>query len=380
MVSSGLDWLQAQNVKQWKKNRKNTFTNYVVIRDLWPEYAQNALGKQLTAATVQRIVADWKKYDIAGKAEAALILSVHGYKPVAKQILKSMDEYAVITPESGMYWPSVGDAMSGSIAELGVAANALEAYNALTPGCKEIDLIRQWLVVQKETRNWGSGSKVSDIIAVFLGCGSDWTVPAKGAVMTLNGKAVDVSVTDSRLGSYRTELNPSDASGAYLEVEKYGKTPAWGAVYARFNVLPTEVSAQGCDGLSIRKRMFKLVGTEWVETQNYKLGDRVRIQLIVKADRALDYVTITDDRAACFEPVEQLPGWLYSEGLGFYRENRDSATNMFVRNMPKGTYLLSYEMWANSSGDFASGLAKAQSQYAPQITVHSEGCIVAVVP
>lgn len=380
MVSSGLDWLQAQNVKQWKKNRKNTFTNYVVIRDLWPEYAQNALGKQLTAATVQRIVADWKKYGIAGKAEAALILSVHGYKPVAKQILKSMNEYAVITPESGMYWPSVGDAMSGSVAELGVAANALEAYNALTPGCKEIDLIRHWLVVQKETRNWGSGSKVSDIIAVFLGCGSDWTVPAKGAVMTLNGKAVDVSVTDSRLGSYRTELNPSDASGAYLEVEKYGKTPAWGAVYARFNVLPTEVSAQGCDGLSIRKRMFKLVGTEWVETQNYKLGDRVRIQLIVKADRALDYVTITDDRAACFEPVEQLPGWLYSEGLGFYRENRDSATNMFVRNMPKGTYLLSYEMWANSSGDFASGLAKAQSQYAPQITAHSEGCVVAVVP
>lgn len=126
--------------------------------------------------------------------------------------------------------------------------------------------------------------------------------------------------------------------------------------------------------------MFKLVGTEWVETQNYKLGDRVRIQLIVKADRALDYVTVTDDRAACFEPVEQLPGWLYSEGLGFYRENRDSATNLFVRSMPKGTYLLSYEMWANSSGDFASGLAKAQSQYAPQITAHSEGSIVAVAP
>jgi len=30
-------------------------------------------------------------------------------------------------------------------------------------------------------------------------------------------------------------------------------------------------------------------------------------------------------------------------------------------------------MWVNNSGNFASGIATAQSQYAPQITAHSAG-------
>ncbi len=380
MVKSSIDWLQSRYVAIWKKNRNGVYTNYVSMRDLWPQYAQNAQGKQLTAETVQKLLASWKKSSIAGKAEAAMILSAHGYKSVAREILRSINEYAVVSEQSGMHWPSVSDAMSGSVAELAVAANLLKVYNLLEPGCKEIDLIRQWLVVQKETRNWGNSAMVSEIIAVFLGCGSDWTVPAKGTVISLNGKTLGVSPADNRLGAYRIEMKPTEVSGAHLEIEKSGKTPAWGAVYCRYRAVTTEVSAQSCDGLSISKRMFKLAGTEWVETDRFSVGDRVRIQLIVKADRALDYVAITDDRAACFEPVEQLPGWMYSEGIGFYRENRDAATNIFVNRMPKGTYLLSYEVFANNSGDFASGLATAQSQYAPQITAHSGGSVVAVAP
>lgn len=141
----------------------------------------------------------------------------------------------------------------------------------------------------------------------------------------------------------------------------------------------SEVEASSCEAVSIEKKFFKQVGNDWIETERFNVGDRVKVQLLIHANRDMEYIAITDDRAACLEPVEQTPAPLYSEGLCFYRENRDSATNMFVTRMPKGTYMLSYELWANNAGTFASGIATIQSQYAPQLTAHSAGNILNVI-
>ncbi len=46
--------------------------------------------------------------------------------------------------------------------------------------------------------------------------------------------------------------------------------------------------------------------------------------------------------------------------------------------MPKGTYRVTYDMTVASAGDFASGLATAQSQYAPEVVAHSAGCRLSV--
>ena len=92
----------------------------------------------------------------------------------------------------------------------------------------------------------------------------------------------------------------------------------------------------------------------------------------------MDYVAVVDDRPACYEPVEQLPKPIVSEGIYFYRENRDSSTRFFITHLPKGTYLLTYDMWVNNAGSFTSGIATVQSQYAPQLSAHSAGGIVEV--
>ena len=92
----------------------------------------------------------------------------------------------------------------------------------------------------------------------------------------------------------------------------------------------------------------------------------------------MDYVAIIDDHAACFEPVEQLPTPIFAEGLFFYRENRDAVTNIFVDRLPKGTYLLSYQMFVNNAGTFSAGVASIQSQYAPSLSAHSSGEIISV--
>ena len=95
--------------------------------------------------------------------------------------------------------------------------------------------------------------------------------------------------------------------------------------------------------------------------------------LTVRCDMTMDYVVITDDRPACLEPVEQLPSPIFSEGLCFYRENRDASTRIFIDRLPKGVYLLTYDLWVNNAGTFTTGIATAQSQYAPRYTAHSAG-------
>ena len=163
-----------------------------------------------------------------------------------------------------------------------------------------------------------------------------------------------------------------------MTINKSTGTPSWGAVYSRSIKKMDMVEPSSCEAVSIEKKYFKADGTEWIKSSDFKVGDRVKVQLLIHATRDMQYMAITDDRAACLEPVEQLPTPIYSEGLCFYRENRDAFTNIFVTNMPKGTYLLEYELWVNNAGEFSSGIATIQSQYAPELSAHSSGTIINV--
>lgn len=104
-----------------------------------------------------------------------------------------------------------------------------------------------------------------------------------------------------------------------------------------------------------------------------KLGQKLSVTLTLHVDRDMDYVTIIDERPACYEPVEQLPKPIFAEGIYFYRENRDSSTRLFIEHLPKGVYVLNYDVWINNAGTYASGIATVQSQYAPQFTAHTSG-------
>ncbi|MDE7407065.1 MAG: hypothetical protein K2M76_01485, partial [Muribaculaceae bacterium] len=251
-------------------------------------------------------------------------------------------------------------------------------------GNAAIDKIRQWLILQKEAENWGTSITTTDAIASILNTGSRWTVPATGTDISLGGLRLSpATATDSLTGYTTMQLN--EASGKTLTIARQASGPAWGAVYSRFAQTSYEVKAAGCDAVKIDKRLLVARnspdGVEWHEIKKntaLKVGDRVKVMLTVSSTRDMDYVAIVDERAAALEPVEQTPAPIFSEGLYFYRENRDANTRIMIDHMPKGTYLLSYEMWVNNAGQFSSGVASLQSQYAPQLAAHSSGSLISV--
>ena len=371
MVRSAVAYCDREIVKTYSQNPDGVYTGYVTMCDMFPDVAQSSEARKVSDRTVQYIIGHWRNYDIAAKASASRILSRHGYTSTAKEVIASILDYAVTTPQGAIWWPS---ANGGALGQLTCAADVLDALTVVDAKSSDIDRIRQWLVLQKEARNWGSGTVATNVIASFI-----TSTPSEASSWLTTGSDYDTRITlgrhkvkftpeDKTLGYMRTDISSLHPSGATLRIrrEAAGHGPAWGAVISQFEALMDSIAPEACDAVSITKRITSLSGNSRVQT-----GDKVRVQLIIHVNEPMDYVAITDERAACLEPVEQLPGYIYSEGLSFYRENRDASTRIFIDHLPRGIYILIYDMYAAQAGRFASGVATLQSQYAPALSAHS---------
>ncbi len=382
MIENAVTYIDRETANRYKKYSKGDYSLYVAVRDLHSDIKQSTAAKRVTDATIQRLVANWKSLQVTDKAIAALILNNHSYAATARNIIKSLNEYSKSSSERGMWWPQLDRLAYSRYSKIGATAIILDAYTAVNPSAKEIDKIRQWIIIEKEAQDWKQGVITSQVIASMLSSGSNWIKPAAGATISINGETLNAKPIDQTLGYYRENISEPAKNGGSMQIVKHGEYPSWGAIFNQGRMTMNRIAAVSIEDLSIEKHLYRAVatsdGTQWEETDNYKVGDRLKVDLLIKVGREMDYVAIVDNRAACLEPVEQLPTPIVSQGIYFYRENRDAATNIFIDRLPKGTYRLSYEMTVNNAGKFSAGTATIQSQYAPSLTAHSSGAILTV--
>ncbi len=383
MMTQALLWLdteQAKNYRKPKTPRPAEYMSYVVLRQDFADIPMNSATSKLVGDVVQYVVAKWRKMDLAQKPQAALILYRGGYKTLSGKLLESMEQFSTSTPEKGLWFPSFDDFKPWSaMSKLATTAYALEAFTLIEPQKKVAQQLAQWLVLQKETLNWGNSISTSYVIASLLKAPGMQLAPAGKTTFTLADSILTPASIESLTGSFTMPLTACSPSGKTLTLHRTGNdsTQAFGSLLMRYQAHPADIKAASVDGLTIEKRTLKRVATptgfDWIETDSLHTGDYVRTLLTIVTDRDLEYVVINDNRMAALEPVDQLPGYIYTEGVSLYRENRDEVTNFFVTYLPKGSYQLSYESTVNNSGTFASGIATIQSQYAPAMTAHSAG-------
>jgi len=87
----------------------------------------------------------------------------------------------------------------------------------------------------------------------------------------------------------------------------------------------------------------------------------------------MDFVSLKDELAACMEPVQQLSGYVWKDGLGYYQAPGDVATSFFIDHLRKGSYVIEYEVYMDRAGTYQAGTATLQSVYAPEFGSHTEG-------
>ena len=85
------------------------------------------------------------------------------------------------------------------------------------------------------------------------------------------------------------------------------------------------------------------------------VGDKIVARLTIRLDRTMDFVQLKDQRGACFEPIGSLSGYRWSNGLGYYAEVEDAATNFFFDHLGKGVYVLEHSYRIARGGTYETG-------------------------
>ena len=311
-------------------------------------------------------------FSIYGKARAAVVLARNSkqnaaYREKAGEYLQSVNEYAVYREEMGRYYDTRKALYSWRNYKIPTQVSVIEAMQMLKPNDKQtIEELQRWLLMSKRTQVWDTPVNTVDAVYAFMkGNESNWNRKAENAVLKLDGKLLPMPQDSTTLGYVKTEKT---GKASKLSIHKKSDYTSWGAVYAEFKQPISEIGSME-SGIKIR-RVIVPAESEGKGKAQAKIGEKVKVTLIITADRDYDFVQITDKRAACLEPVNQLSG--YQWGMGCYVSPRDHATNFYFDRLSKGKHIVEMEYYVDRKGDYQSGTCTAECTYSPEFGGRTE--------
>lgn len=350
-------------------------SDYIFIRSMLPVAAPADSIKWIADGVIDMAASGWGDYSIMGKAKAAILPANSGRNDVARNIVESLRQFARKSGDRGTYWDIDG------IDKVTLASTALKALNKANPDDPMIDDVRHWLLLAKETQCWGGATKACDAINALLTAGKNWTAAVRKAPQIKVGNVkIDTDAATPYFGYIRRSIDMKRNDGS-ISIRRDKGCPAWGAVYCQYNAPADSVKSHANADIRIEKQFYVYNSANTLRpdaTTEFAVGDRIQVRLTIRSERDLDFVALTDNRGACFEPADQLSVYEWQDGTGSYRETRDSATNIFFSHISKGTYVITYDVYANNAGTYTSGIASLQCQYAPALTSHSAGATLTV--
>ena len=382
MLTSAIDylsWQTAQEVREMKKqeekkqkvNPSEQALHYLYILSMDGRKMKQNLeaDKAYLLEKMSKMTGDFTIY---GKARAAVVLARNSqqnaaYREKAGEYLQSVNEYAVYREEMGRYYDTRKALYSWRNYKIPTQVSVIEALQMLKPNDKQtIEELQRWLLMSKRTQVWDTPVNTVDAVYAFMkGNESNWNQKAENAVLKLDGKLLPMPQDSTTLGYVKTE-RPGKAS--VLSIDKKSEYTSWGAVYAEFKQPISEIGSME-SGIKVR-RVIVPAESEGKGKAQAKVGEKVKVTLIITADRDYDFVQITDKRAACLEPVNQLSG--YQWGMGCYVSPRDNTTNFYFDRLSKGKHVVEMEYYVDRMGDYQSGTCTAECTYSPEFGGRTE--------
>ena len=380
MYLKGLNYLEKAFCQEYENLKKNEARNKspqwpseLAVRYLYIASLDAVAGGKVNKAAKEYMTSKLENrsatYSIYEKALIARILQAQGKRTQAEILVRSIKEYTVVTPEMGRYFdtPKAGYAWNGYRIPTQVAA--MEAIQHVEKDEKMLEEMKRWLLKQKQVQCWNTPLATADAVYALL---SDGMASTESGQMQAVAGNVTLETPKDGLGCISHTLSGAEAEVKTLTVSHTGKAAGWGAVYAQYLEDMDRVKAFEGKGLQVsREYIYK--GKTLSAKEKLQVGDKLTVRLTLRADRDMDFVCLKDERAACMEPVRQISGYEWSDGLGRYRVSGDAATTFFMDHLRKGTYVIEYEVHVDRSGVYQAGTSEIRSVYAPEFGSHTEG-------
>ncbi len=374
-----LSWQTAQEVREMKKQEEKKHKVSPSEQALHYLYILSMDGRKMKqdqeadkAYLLEKMSKMTSDFTIYGKARAAVVLAKNSkqnaaYREKAGEYLQSVNEYAVYREEMGRYYDTRKALYSWRNYKIPTQVSVIEAMQMLKPKDKQtIEELQRWLLMSKRTQSWDTPVNTVDAVYAFMkGNESNWNRKAENAVLKLDGKLLPMPQDSTTLGYVKTE---KAGKASTLSINKKSDYTSWGAVYAEFKQPISEI-ASAESGIKVR-RVIVPAESQGRGKAQAKVGEKVKVTLIITADRDYDFVKIVDKRAACLEPVNQLSG--YQWGMECYVSPKDNTTNFYFDRLSKGKHFVEMEYYVDRKGDYQSGSCTAECTYSPEFGGRTE--------
>lgn len=368
-----LSWQTAREVREMKKMEEKKHKVSPSEQALHYLYILSMDGRKMKenfeqdqAYLLDKMSKMTSDFTIYGKARAAVVLAKNSqqnaaYREKAGEYLQSVNEYAVYREEMGRYYDTRKALYSWRNYKIPTQVSVIEAMQLLKPNDKQtIEELQRWLLMSKRTQVWDTPVNTVDAVYAFMkGNESNWNKKAENAVLKLDGKQLPMPQDSTMLGYIKTEKM---GKASTLSINKKSDYTSWGAVYAEFKQPLSEIASSE-SGIKVR-RVVVTAESQGKEKSLAKVGEKVKVTLMITADRDYDFVEIEDKRAACLEPVNQQSG--YQWGMGCYVSPKDNTTNFYFDRLSKGKHVVEMEYYVDRNGEYQAGSCSARCTYSPE--------------
>lgn len=379
-----------KNNKKWQET-SSISTNqleYLYVRTFYRDIPITQEAREAERFYTSVVSRNWQNLDMYERSLLTMALFRNGEKALADKIAKSIREHSVTDAKFGMYWPNNRGGKASSKVTVANHTFLMDALQETGADVKELDLMKQWLVKQKQIQVWETTPATINAIGALLSSGSNWFDTDKTTTSVIVGKEnVMDEKSEVATGYIKKTWNRGEIKNdmAEIRIEKQDTRPSYGALYWQYYEDLDKITEHKTN-LNVDKKLFKTEKTSTGHDQlipitkdtPLKVGDKVTIRLTVRIDSNMDFVHIKDMRAPCFEPVESVSGIRWNNNAVHYRETRDASTNMYFDHLAKGTYVLEYQVYVNRTGTYSNGITSIQSTYAPEFVSHTKGEVITV--
>ena len=279
----------------------------------------------------------------------------------------------------------------------------LKLLSAVQPDAPDTRGLVKYLVNHRKHATYWESTRdtayaIEAIASYFTASGED--LPDMTVEVALDGKSMrKVAITRDNLFSFDGTLTLAGeavTSGKHtLELRKSGKGTLYANAYLEVFSLEDRLRAAGLE-IRVQRHLSKLVAldkqTEVPDASGrianqrverfrrepladgaaLQSGDRLEVELVLESKNDYEYLQFSDAKAAGCEALDALSGYIAGDGgLSAYMEPRDQTVDFFIRDLPRGTHTLRYQLRAEAPGTYQALPASAAAMYAPELRGNS---------
>lgn len=398
IVESGLDYLDSKLARDYdlllkskadlkKYSPSPIIFQYLYMRSFFPDMERSADAEKAYDFYMRHVAQSWVGENKYLQAMTALTMSRKGDRKVADAIMKSLKETAITNPVQGTYWKSARRSWWWQEAPIEQHALLVEAFEEVAQDKEMADGIRTWLLSNKRTNRWESTKATAEACYALLLRGTEWLNDNPEVNISLGSQAlVSEDRREAGTGYFKSNIPGSEVTAEKGKIkvsvsgsEEVKNRPSWGGVYWQYFENLDKITFSETP-LKLKKELFVETNTDrgpvlkqMADVNEVKVGDKLKVRILLSVDRDMEYVHMKDMRASGLEPVNVLSSNKWQGGLFYYESTKDAATNFFFSYLPKGNYVFEYPLNVSHQGDFSNGVTTIQCMYAPEFTAHSEG-------